>query len=262
MKNMHHLVSVKTMTDYHLESFIRCPYKFYYQYIVSANFHQVRWRQAVQFIVNQVVQKYYQLPLHTRNKINILKLIDKYWKGIDLNYFESKIDYYIILAKTTDHLLQFLMTDNSPKPPLFLYEKLNTYIEELETQLSVTFELAEWSTDSFVIKKYLIEADEEMTKLYNYLIVVFSNQAFGKLPEKIEIITLLEGKKYTYFPKNDDVKKGIVYLKHMKSLLQHPDGYIKTNLLRECMSCPFTQRCKESSNEFEEVYKLTNNLLH
>ena len=36
--------------------------------------------------------------------------------------FASKMEYYIVLAKLTDHLLQFVERDDSQTPPLFLYE--------------------------------------------------------------------------------------------------------------------------------------------
>lgn len=259
---MPQIVSVKTMTDYHLESFIRCPYKFYYQHVLLLNPRQVKWKQMTQFIINQVIHNFYQLPLDEQNKLNVLKLIHRYWENVSPNLFESKVHYYTILAKTTDHLLQFLSIKKKKKPPLFLYQKLNTYIEELETQLSLTFELAEWSTGSFTIKKFLVEADEEMIQLYNHLMVVFSKEAFGKLPERIEIITLLEGKKYTFSPTMNHVTQGIMYLNYMKNLLQHPNNYSKTNSLTECRSCPFTHKCKDSPNSFKEINRPNEDFLH
>ncbi|WP_338472766.1 PD-(D/E)XK nuclease family protein [Niallia sp. XMNu-256] len=262
MTSSHPVISVKTMTDYHLESFLRCPYKFYYQHILSINSNQVKWRQAVQLIINQVVQRFYQLPPNAQHKLNLLKLIDRSWKNVSLQLFESKVDYYMILAKTTDHLLQFLSPRQEQKPPLFLKQKLNTYIEELETQLSLTFELAEWSTHSFTVKKFLVEADEEMIQLYNHLMVVFSSEAFGKLPDRIEIITLLEGEKYTFSPTMNNVTQGIMYLKDMKNLLQHPNDYSKTNSLTECRSCSFTHKCKGGQNNFIENTRPNNEFLH
>ena len=262
MIRSHPVISVKTMTDYHLESFIRCPYKFYYQHVLSLNPSQVKWRQVVQLIINQVVQNFYQLPLDAQNKLNALKLIDRYWKNVSPQVFESKVYYYMVLAKTTDHLLQCLVMKKKQKPPLFLYQKLNTYIEELESQLSLTFELAEWSTHSFTVKKFLLEADEEMIQLYYHLMVVFSNEAFGKLPDRIEIITLLEGEKYTFSPTMNNVTQGIMYLEYMKDLLQHPNDYSKTNSLTECRSCPFTHKCKDSQNSVKETNSPNEGFLH
>lgn len=262
MIHRHPVVSVKTMTDYHLESFIRCPYKFYYQHILSLHPSQVKWRQVVQFTINRVVCSFYQLPLDTQTKSSVLKLIDQYWKSVSPEVFESKVHYYMVLAKTTDHLLQFLPNQQKKKPPLFLYQKMKTYIEELETQLSLTFELAEWTADGFAIKKFLVEADEEMIQLYHHLMVVFANEAFGKLPERIEIITLLEGTKYTISPDQTHVEQGILYLEMIKDLLQHPNDYAKTNSLAECRSCPFIHRCKDHQTSFNKKNRLHKNILH
>jgi len=55
-------ISIETITDYHLESFIRCPYRFYYHHVLSVNSSQVKWRQVVQYIVNQTVYHFYKLP--------------------------------------------------------------------------------------------------------------------------------------------------------------------------------------------------------
>lgn len=212
--------------------------------------------------MNRIVRSFYQLPPNRQHKLSVLKLIDKCWKNVSPQIFESKVHYYMVLAKTTDHLLQFLSIKQEKNPPLFLYQKLKTYIEELETQLSLTFEVAEWSADAFTIKKFLVEADEEMIKLYQYLIVVFSNEAFGKLPERIEIITLLEGKKYTFSPDPSHVTKGMKYLKMIKDLLQHPNDYSKTNSLTECKSCPFNDKCRDNRKTFKKTNELNNNQLH
>ncbi|MBR8644026.1 hypothetical protein KEH51_02765 [[Brevibacterium] frigoritolerans] len=46
-------------------------------------------------------------------------------------------------------------------------------MDELGTELSLTFEVAEWSGNSFIIKKYLVDTDEEMNLLFNNMISVF-----------------------------------------------------------------------------------------
>jgi hypothetical protein len=226
------------------------------------NSGQVKWRQVVQSIINQVVHNFYQLPPNAQNQLNIMKLIDRYWKHVSPKAFESKIHYYMVLAKTTDHLLQYLSGEKKQKPPLFLYQKLNTYIEELETQLSLTFDLAEWTPDSFTVRKWLVEADEELIQLYNHLIVVFSHEAFGKVPEKIEIITLLDGQKYTFSPTMNKVTQGMMYLEYMKSLLQRPNDYSKTSSKTECETCSFANKCKNSINNFKRTNNLNENYLH
>lgn len=245
--NKHVQVSVKTLTDYHLESFIRCPYKFYYRHILTANSNELYWRQYVQATINKIVRSYYSLPFNEQTRFGALKLINQYWNKLNIELFDSKVEYYLVLAKVTDHLLKFLKTDYNPK--LFLYEKQKTFIKELETELSLTIDIAEWSKGSFVIKKYLLETDQEMARLYHYLITVFSQQAFERLPESIEIFNLMTGERYSCTPAIEDVDAGLLYLKSMKDLLKHPDGYTKTSSIAECMTCEFNQKCIHRDSE-------------
>ncbi|WP_084783284.1 hypothetical protein [Bacillus dakarensis] len=259
MTNKYLNVSIKTMTDYHLESFIRCPHAFYYEYILMLNSSHSDWRNVVQSVINRIVHHFYQLPLKEQKPLNLMKLIQHYWKDVDVQLFESKENYYMILAKTTDHLLKFLPSKKKQMPPLFLYQKLNTFIAELETQVSVTFEVAEWSVTSFSIKKYLMEADEQLIQLYYHLISVFSDKAFGKLPDKIEIISLLDGKRHAITPTSENLEIGIMYLKYMKILLEEPNNYYKDKSITDCGRCPFVHKCQEiqvSANEFNKYEDL------
>ncbi|NSL50222.1 hypothetical protein [Calidifontibacillus erzurumensis] len=216
---------LKVITTDYIESLIRCPHKFFHQHHLSFDTKQEKRRKIVQQVINQVIKEYYLLLPEMKNKFNFLKLIDKYWKNIHPNIFESRADYYIHLAKITDHLLQFLTVDRQKRPPLFLYQTFNAYIEDLGTELSLTFEVGEWTKDSFIVKKFLVEADEYLMNLYHNLIVVFSHEAFGKLPEKIEMITLLEGKKHTLPVTSEQVTRGKQYLSLLKNFLKQPNKF-------------------------------------
>lgn len=263
MKGSHPQISIKTMTDYHLESFIRCPYKFYYQHVLQLNGSGMGWRQVVQYICNRVARQYYQLPSDARNNLNILKLIEKAWRPVSLRLFDSRLHYYMVIAKTTDHLLEYLSKDVHETSPLFLFQKLNANIEELETHLSITFDIAMWSEHSYTVKKFLIDADEQMLQLYSHLLIVFSHKVFEQLPEKISIITLLDGKEHVFLPKKEDVPTGIQYLQTMKYLLQrHPAEFFQTGQLKECSYCPFKEKCKGETAKIGDIHKKAESFLH
>ena len=174
--------------------------------------------------------------------------------------FASKAEYYIVLAKLTDHLLQFVERDESQAPPLFLYEKFQTYMEELGVHISLTFEVGEWSTESFTIKKYVIDANEEMLALCQKLMTVFSYKAFGILPGKIEVINLIEGTKYEYIPKQEDIITGMDDLFRMKEMLQQPEHYTERHFRSECMSCAFRSECQVEEVKEETMQK--KNIVH
>lgn len=240
MINENKQIVEKYMVQDHLESFITCPYKVYYYQLLHEN--ERMWRQDIQYVINKIVHTYYQLPLGEQTKLTALKLIDHFWH-VRFNLFQSREEYYVVLAKITDHLLQFLST-NFQQPPLFLYEKLYTYVQEIETQLSITIELAEWSTKSFSIKKFLLEADQHLMEKYNHLVSVFFYDALGILPEKIEIVSLIDGKVSILYPNEHDIPKGVQYLNHLKRLVNESN--------QGCFECPLTQQCKDfyKDNDF------------
>jgi len=236
-------ISVKTIADDYLASFIKCPYSFYYQHLLSFDSHQVTWKQVVQSVINHIIQDYHQLPIYAQHQVSILELINQHWKSVNPLLFESRIDFYLVLVKTTDHLLQFLSQKPSVNPPLFLFEKFECFSGEIEKNLSLTIEVGEWSAQSFTIKKFLLEAEEGLIHLYKLLLAVFSYLALEKLPEKIEIITLLDGDCHTFSPTMDHVKEGTKYLQYMKNLFQHPKSSTHTKPQTEYIGCSFTNKC-------------------
>ena len=243
-------VAVKTLTDYHLEAFLKCPYKFYYQFIQGKRKDENKWREIVQLSVNKVVHEFYKMPLKQRNTLTALKLIQHNWNMIPLQLFEDKAHYYTILAGVTDHLLKSL-TENVSSSPLFLYEKFNIFVEEINIDISLTFEVGEWEKDAFSIKKFLVEADESLVKLFTYLTILFSHKAFSMLPEKIELVSLLDGRNYVFYPTEADIPKALAYLDFLKEHIQKPQDYIKLESARECKDCMFQINCgfKDASDE-------------
>ena len=250
--NKDHTFAITTLTDYHLQDFIKCPYRFYFRHIEGKAPNQLDWRQVVQSIVNQVVSRYYKLPPISQTATKVLEFLYDHWKGIDIRLFESKLQYYTVLAKITDHLLKALTSQSIKYPPLFLYEKLKINVEELGANLSLTFEVAEWSNESFVIKKYLVDSNEEMRYLFKNLILVFCQKVFGQLPERIELISLMEGKTHSYRPDMNSVPDGLDYLNIIKNLMQAPKSYVETEFSTDCKSCPYHKLCDEGPNTQQE----------
>ncbi|PMC40505.1 hypothetical protein CJ195_01970 [Bacillus sp. UMB0899] len=206
MMNENNQIVEKYMIQDHLESFIKCPYQVYYPQLLHEK--ERMWRQNIQSVINTIVHTYYQLPLQDQTKLSALKLIYQHWNHVRFDFFLSGEEYYMVLAKITDHLLQFLST-KSKQSPLFLYEKLYTYVKGIESQLCITIELAEWSTKSFSVKKFLLEADQHLMERYHHLVSVFSHEALGILPEKVEIVSLLDGRKSIFYPIDQDIPKGV-----------------------------------------------------
>lgn len=244
-------VAVKTLTDYHLEAFLKCPYKFYYQFILGKRKEERKWRQIVQLSVNKIVHDFYKMPLKERHTLTALKLIQHYWNRIPLQLFEDKTHYYTVLAKVTDRLLNTLTNIDENSSPLFLYEKFHTFVEEMNIDISITFEVGEWGKNTFSIKKFLVEADDSLVKLYTYLTILFTRKAFGMLPEKIEVVSLVDGGNYVFHPCEADIPEAMSYLDFLKEHIQKPEDYVKMESARQCSECIFHNNCgfKDESDE-------------
>ncbi|KON87728.1 hypothetical protein AF332_13385 [Sporosarcina globispora] len=235
-------VSVRTMTDQNLTDFIRCPYKFYYTHIEKKK-HPLGWRQAIQHIINKVVSSYFQLPKNQRTPANVLQLIDQYWGRLELGMFDTKLQYYMAAAAITDGLMTNLSSESDIAQPLFLYEKFKMNLKELDVDLSLTFDVAEWQQDSFIVKKFLVDADVQMLELYCHLTVVFSEKVFGIRPARIEVMTLIDGEKHVFNPDTDSLEAGLNYLQLMKNLLEDTQQFSDMYNVNECPACPFQGVC-------------------
>jgi hypothetical protein len=198
------------MTKRLLESFIQSPYH------VNDSNAKPCWRHEIQLMINQVVRHYFQLPRKIQNSISIMKLIDTYRKDLQIDVFDSVTHYCVVMAKITDHLLSFLTNEFTQVPQLYFYNLPERVLEAKEYSVSINIELTEYSSKIYSIKKYLLMADEHLIKHFQLLMTVYSVDAFGKLPDKVLIITLLDGKVYEYSPTIEDVTLGHKYMKDLK----------------------------------------------
>lgn len=240
---------IQSITEENLKDFITCPYKYYFESYEKKK-RAINWRQVVQHVVNKVVYSFYQLPAEQRHSGKVLLLVDEYWSKVSPQIFDTRIQYYTVIAKITDCLMESIQVESKKSPPLFLFEKLNTYIEELDVDLSLTFDVAEWSDSSFVIKKYLVDATPQMLSLYYHLSIVFSEKVLKRTPKRVEVITLLDGKKHVFVPSSKDLQEGLHYLQVIKYSIEDPSNYIKTNNINECNLCPFVKDCDNNPQEF------------
>lgn len=242
-----HLISIKTIADHHLEDFMRCPYHFYQKQILGKKVSHSDWREMVQYAVNQVVSDYYALPPMRRSASIILELIQRHWfKKVEL--FDSKLAYYQVLAKVTDHLLLSLLQAKETAEPALLFEKLRVTIEELEIELAMTLQVVEWSGESYIVKKFFVEEDENILTSYQHLTILFCQQAFGALPERIEMVSVLTGQTHLYSPQIQDVSHALDYLKLTKHVLQESKNYTK------CHACSVQEKINQGpSRKVKEI---------
>ncbi|MBB6282724.1 hypothetical protein [Geobacillus subterraneus] len=80
------------------------------------------WVYAVHRFLHRVVEAYCETPPSLRSSFQLLKLIEMHRPLLSLSLFPSSLHYGLVLAKVTDHLLQFFGSAEEAqcKPLLFV----------------------------------------------------------------------------------------------------------------------------------------------
>lgn len=243
MKNQ--FIFFNSLNDEQMVEFERHPYNFYEQMAFQKP-DSLHLNQSLQFVVNEIIYNYYRLPINSRSLCKLLTLVDKYWSQLDKGSFNSNFHYYSLLASVTDHLMKFLQSEQGEIPLLFLYEKKSVFINELNLNLTMKFEVTECTEDSFIVKKYLIDDDMCSIQAFKNMMVVFFVKAFNILPEKLEVYILTSGRKYEFYPSSLDYEKALLYLKLMKDFLKDSRDYLDPGSFLDCKTCPIKVKCTKT----------------
>lgn len=235
--------ALKSLSDQSLEGLLRCPYQYYHQQVLGQFRTFLNWKQLVQRSIHRVVQAYYQLPVTARTPEQVLQLIQAHWSD-QMQAFDSKEHFLMVLANVSNHLVQALETARQDAPPLFLYEDQKVWMEELQLELVLSFHVAEWTETSFRIRKYTVEEQGESFEAFRHMAIAFSHRAFGRVPEEIEMVSLLSGRTHRARPTEADVANALQYLQLMPSMFTDDYYQVKTTSTDECRRCPFHSTCR------------------
>jgi hypothetical protein len=213
-------VNVKTISTDHIEQFLRCPTEFIQRSLLHRRNGVLTWQKAVKITVHQILSIYFQTPIQQRTAVYILQLIQQHWSKVSVQLFESKIRYYSVLAKITDHLLQELGKDSISIHPLFLYDKYKVDVKELGIHLSVDIDFGEWTGNSYKIKKFMIEDSVDIRNALTHLLTVFSKHAFSQMPDSIEFYCLLTGERHVARIREEQYEESLEFLGFIKGTLE------------------------------------------
>ncbi|MCR8643237.1 hypothetical protein NV379_11250 [Paenibacillus sp. N1-5-1-14] len=199
------------MHDHDLEQFVRCPCCFHRKQSQSHE-HQGNWQRQVQQSIDYVIQDYYKLSLEARSEEAIRKSLDRNWVDI-ADSMGSVMQAADVKRQIASSLSSYLLEDESETIPIILLEQLSVAINKMNMNLSMMLQIAQWTESSYVIKKIFIEDEPNVIRAYMNMCLVFAYQAFGKLPERIEVYSLLSGAGYGLLPDQDDVEKAQDFLR-------------------------------------------------
>jgi hypothetical protein len=161
---------------------------------VSYHLHK-EWQQVVERAMQNIIIQYYEAAPSLRSVPFILTLVEKHWKHIKQNVFDSPLHYYTVLVKTTDHLLQFLHPLFEKQcSPLLLFERIKCKSKRMKTYVDI--DMAYIDNGEWIIRKFLLEEDETFCRHYKQMVLTACQQKLGFLPRKIEFCSLLNGTRH------------------------------------------------------------------
>lgn len=216
--------TMQILTDYQLESWIRSSS----QEGRSDRSDDPDWKQLTQYAAYHAINDWYSLPVQSRTFERLTKQFERRWTN-KFRKFQSKAFYMDVKAMVLAHLHEALTSENAVEWPIMLFESSDVWVEELDLGLSMIFQVMENTQDSFVIHKYMMEDNEAAAQLFGHMTVVFCHKAFGRLPERLQLFNMLNGKSYRIELEEMDVTKSMDYLRLVKEV------YLETS--KGCPCC-------------------------
>lgn len=213
-------VQIRTLTDDQLVHFLESPSRFYHTYILKKR-HPVRWQSLVQSIIHRAFRYHYK---KSSSADDTVKFMMKLFYIIPNTFFDSKIHYYDVVANITQHFVQ-LVQKNDATPPVLFLEPVSVEHEALQMNMKIFVDVMEWTASSFLVKKYIVSANEEQIDLLYKMMLVCLYEAFEKLPEQIKIVSLFDNRVYTFHPSIEDIEQSTDYLRLVKTLMMEPKQY-------------------------------------
>ncbi|WP_138754888.1 hypothetical protein [Paenibacillus sinopodophylli] len=219
---------VLRVEDYKLEELLRCPEHFAKSKSGRKQKSDVNWRQMVQFAASHCVNDFYGLPEGGRTQDAIEASVEHWWTN--RNYKFHSDEHFLQMKQTVkEQLSSFLLGGACPRTPIIFYEQLTAYVEELDLELSQIFHLVaadpDGGADDYIVQKLAVDVDEDALGLLFHMTSVFCMSAFEKLPTRIEVLSLLSGKKVVYVPDEESLEGSYDYMYLIKSLLPEADVF-------------------------------------
>lgn len=225
---MEYVPAVLRVEDYKLEELLRCPQKFAKSKSGRKKKGDVNWQQLVQFAASHSVNDFYKHPKEARSKAAIHASVDHWWTN--RNYkFHSNEHFLQMKQAIKEQLTNFLLGGSCPDMPIIFYEQMTAYIEELDLEISQIFHLVSvdpaGAADDYIVQKLAVAMNADTLQLLFHMTSVFCMSAFEKLPSRIEVLSLLTGKKEVFVPDEQSLEHSYDYMYLVKSLLPEVDAF-------------------------------------
>ncbi|RXZ80542.1 hypothetical protein EBB07_18505 [Paenibacillaceae bacterium] len=240
--------------DYKLEELLRCPYKFHKEEARrAAGKFDPNWRQLVQYSVGYIINDYYSLPAQLRNSTALLRIAERRWTN-RIGRFGSLERFAQVKGQALANLTRHLDMAQSGLEPLMLFESHDAYIPELGLNLSMilqavfslgnTGELAAGGEPpGYIVRKYLVAADQEIVDAFCHMTAVFCKHAFSQLPQRIEVYGIMEDVLYSIAPDEASLAQSVDYVRLLTGFMPEAGNMRKDRAAAECGGCPYKNDC-------------------
>ncbi len=201
------------LADYQLERWIRA----YFSEHSHTSPQDSDWKQLTQYAAYHAINEWYSLHPKSRTQRMLTEWFDRRWNN-KVHKFGSSEFYGDVKHMVTAHLYGFLSDTGSSERPLMLFENMNVWVKDLDIRLSMIVQVMEPFKSSFVIHKYMINPSQTEMELFIHMTVVFCYEAFGQLPEHLNIFQLMSGERQRISTLECDLSKSIDYLRLVKEV--------------------------------------------
>lgn len=214
--------------------------------------------QLAQVAVSHVVNAFFMTPEGERANFSIPDRLERWWTN-KVAKFESPEHYWSIRQQLIDGLHSLLISEKS-YTPIILFEQHQVFVPELQVELMQIFQAVLKSENGdpsdYIVRKYIIDEDEESIALFQHLTAVFCSSAFGRLPLRIEVLPVLSGNRRIVHPDKESLEQSLDYMKLAASFMPEASsaaGLRKSKGSAECRRCPFLGECLSPVEESAEA---------
>ncbi|MBH5318703.1 hypothetical protein I6N90_12930 [Paenibacillus sp. GSMTC-2017] len=187
----------------------------------SGGKRSLHWKELVHFAACHCVNDVLTSTSGKSLAETLEKANNRWWTNRHYKFHSN--EHFLQVRHTVNaHLLSFL-THHVASKPIMLFEPSTIHIEELGMELAQNLHVVATLDDhiqgEYIVQKFIVDETPESLELYKHMTTAFGMSAFKRLPERIEALSLISGKRYMWRPDMESWKQSLDYMRLVKSLL-------------------------------------------
>ncbi|GAB2722865.1 hypothetical protein ACFQWB_04020 [Paenibacillus thermoaerophilus] len=178
--------------------------------------------RILQYAVNQAVSDFYALPPKMRSYAKAEQLArcrwDLHMAGREGSVSSGRNAAGSPRTRVAENLAAFL-TDGEPEDayPMVLFEQHRAFVDELNVEMTmIVHALDVTAAGGYRMRKFAVDERPEVIHAYRHLATAFCFFAFGKIPEIIEALGVLSGRRYTFVPDMTSLDPAVDFIRILR----------------------------------------------